>query len=234
MIVVRGIEQGSLEWLKLRLGIPTASRFDSIITPQTRKFSKAAESYAVELVAERITGYPLDAESTDWMMRGTRLEKEARRWYEFNQGVEVEEVTFCYNDDKTVGCSPDGLIGDVGLLELKCPAAKTHIGHLLGKTNPASITQVQGQLWVTGRSFVDAVSYCPGLPPVLIRHHRDEEFLDALDGCIKKFLAGLGTAMRRIEGLGVIGRVEGFGNEDNDTLIADLYASVEKAGEAAE
>ncbi len=230
MIVVRGIPQGSLEWLQLRCGIPTASRFDSIITPATRKFSKAADAYAIELITERITGHPIDFDRTDWMGRGSDMEAEARKWYAFNREVEVEEVTFCYTDDKQAGCSPDGLVGDDGLLETKCPSAKVHIGHLLGKTNPASVTQVQGQLWVTGREWVDVVSYCPGLPPVLLRYQRWPEFLSDLDACMGKFQVGLQTALRRIEGLGVIGRIEGFGADDNDTLVQELYESVEQVG----
>jgi hypothetical protein len=229
VIVVRGIPQGSLEWLQLRVGIPTASRMDSIITPATRKFSKAADAYAIELITERITGQPIDFDRTDWMGRGTGLEPEARKWYSFNQEVEVEEVTFCYTDDKSAGCSPDGLVGDDGILELKCPSAKVHIGHLLGKTNPASVTQVQGQLWVTDREWVDVVSYCPGLPPVLIRTVRDESFLADIDACMVKFQVGLQRALQKIQGLGVIGRIEGFGEDDNDGLIADLYASIEEA-----
>jgi len=229
VIVVRGIPQGSIDWINLRLGIPTASRFHSILTPKTRQFSKESESYAIELVTERITVQVVDFDKTDWMGRGTGLEPEARAWYRFNQEVDVEEVTFCYTDDKQAGCSPDGLVGESGILELKCPSAVTHMSHLLGRSNPALPTQVQGQLWVTGREWCDVVSWCPGLPPVLIRTPRDEAFQADLDAALAKFQVGLQRALQKIQGLGVVGRIEGFGEDDSDTLLADLYASVEEA-----
>ncbi len=207
--------------------MPTASRFDSILTEKTRKFSKSAESYAVELAVERIIGQPLDDTKSGWMERGTEMEAEARAWYIFHQDAEVEQVGFCTTDDGKVGCSPDGLVGRVGL-EIKCPSAKVHGGHLIGKTRPGDDTQVQGSLLVTGFDAWDCVSYCRGLPPVLIRRHRDERFLADLTLALTKFLVGVETAERRIRGLGVRGRIEGFSEDEDTELMAALYASLKE------
>lgn len=209
----------------MRAGIPTASRFDSIITPITRKLSKAAESYALELVAERIIGEPLDSADSGWTSRGSEMEAEARRWYEWQQDVTVERVAFCKTDDGAFGCSPDGMVGDDGLVEFKCPSVKVHIGHLMGRSDPATPTQAQGQLWVTGRKWVDTVSFCPNLPPVLLREHRDETWMAAFDDACPKFLVGVEAAEKRIRALGTLGRIEGFG-DDNDGLMDALYASL--------
>ncbi len=94
MIVIPG-SQGTPEWAALRAGKPTASRFDAIVTPKERKLSKAAESYALELVAERIIGSPLDETEGAWMSRGTVLEDYARKFYEYQQDVTVERIAFC-------------------------------------------------------------------------------------------------------------------------------------------
>lgn len=188
---IHDVEQGTPEWLQLRLGIPTGSQFDRLLTPKTRKPAAARFKYRAELLAEWLLGYPIDNGSqTIWMERGTGLEAEARRWYEFEKGVTVQRVGFVTRDDGQVGCSPDGLVGDDGVLEIKCPSAVQHVLYLLGE-EPDYLGQCQGSLYITGRRWVDFLSYNPALPPKLIRIHRDEEYIAALADVLDSFLAGL-------------------------------------------
>lgn len=181
MIVHKEIIQGSASWLQIRAGIPTSSEFHRIVTPKTGKPSEQAKAYMYGLIAERIMGTPL-VESVSWFMeRGSAMEAEAVSYYAFQRDVEPEPVGFITNDDATIGASPDRLIGDDGLLEIKCPAPHTHIGLLLKEPLDMKYrSQIQGQLWVTGRQWVDIMSYCPGLPEVLIRVERDEEHIARL------------------------------------------------------
>jgi len=187
------LEQGTLEWALARLGIPTASRFDTLITPKTMKPSKSALSYRAELVAEWLIGQPLDWGTASWMDRGTDMEERARLWYEFHFDVEVREVGFILRDDGLVGCSPDGLVGDDGGLEIKCPMAHQHVKYLLGIEDLVEkhVGQVQGALLLTGRPWWDLVSYNPDLPPVVKRVERNEDYLKALTPILEPFVEQL-------------------------------------------
>lgn len=181
--------QGTEEWQRLRLGIPTASQFSRVLTP-TGKPSSQASAYAHELVAERILGVPVSqVERTEWMRRGTEMEARAVAWYEFERGVDTSPVGFCRTDDGRVGCSPDRLVAGGGGLEVKCPNAATHVGYLLDDVDRKYRPQVQGGLYVTGLAWWDFVSYHDELPPVVVRVHRDEEFLSALDAALTDFCA---------------------------------------------
>lgn len=187
---IHHVEQGSPEWLELRLGIPTASEFDRLLTPKTRKPAAARFKYRAELLAEWLLGYPLDSGSTAFMERGTGLEAEARRWYEFETGATVQRVGFITRDDGACGGSPDGLVGEDGGLEIKCPAAVQHVLYMLGE-EPDYVGQCQGAMYLTGRPWWDFLSYNPILPPVLKRIPRDEEYIAALAEVIDSFCAGL-------------------------------------------
>ena len=173
-------EQRSPEWFAARCGIPTASSFDKIITP-TGKASTQAEAYGFTVLAERLTGYAQSWSGNQWTERGAELEDEARGYYEFVTGRTVQPVGFCLTDDRMVGCSPDGLIGEDGALELKCPKPETHVKYLLkGGMVSDYIPQVQGQLYVTGRQWVDFVSYCRGIEALIVRVARDQAYIDVL------------------------------------------------------
>lgn len=187
---IHNVEQGSPEWLTLRLGIPTGSQFDRLLTPKTRKPAAARFKYRAELLTEWLLGYPVESGSSPWMERGTGLEAEARRWYEFEKGVTVQRVGFVTRDDGQAGCSPDGLVGDDGVLEIKCPSAVQHVLYMLSE-EPDYIGQCQGALYLTGRRWVDFLSYNPVLPPVLVRVQRDEEYITALAEVLDSFVAGL-------------------------------------------
>lgn len=183
-------EQGSIEWVALRNGVPTASQFDRIITPKSRKPSTARFTYRAELVAEFLMGQPLDWGTSAWVERGTEGEPEARRYYEFQNDVEVRQVGFIVRDDGLVGCSPDGLVGDDGGLEIKNLGAAKHVRHLLGE-NLDFIGQVQGNLWLTGREWWDVLSYNPELPPVIHRIKPDAEWQEAFVPILEEFIVTL-------------------------------------------
>ena len=191
-MIVLDCPQGSAEWLQARVGVVTSSCFDKIITPKTLKPSASADAYADLLNAEWKLGRPIIEEDRPWMTRGTHLEESAALWYAVQEDAEPRKVGFVLRDDKMVGCSPDRLVGDRGLLEIKCPAIQTHLAYRRLKEPPADYRcQLQGQLWVAEREWVDFMSYCPGMPAVVIRAVRDEPFIEALAKAVDAFVARL-------------------------------------------
>jgi putative phage-type endonuclease len=198
MIVVDVI-QGSPEWNTARLGIPTASGFDRIVTTKGEP-SKQALKYMYQLAAERITGVKEETYQNAAMQRGTEMEAEARAMYELMTGNEVDIVGVCYPDEnKLYGCSPDGLISKDKSLEIKCPGSAVHVGYLLDGGLPTEyFQQVQGQLLVTGRKWVDFFSFYPGIKPLLIRVERDEKFIKALMVELEVFCKELDKTTERI------------------------------------
>ena len=189
MILYENVKQGSEAWDQLRLGIPTASAFHRIMTPKTRKLSSQSEGYMHQLLAEWIFGQPLETFESPWMERGKALEAEAVRYYEMERDCTAREVGFCLTDDRMVGASPDRLVGDVGLLEIKCPSPAVHVGFMLTRAaDQEYLCQLQGQLWVSEREWVDIQSYCPPFPSVVIRVPRDEKFIADLSVCVRSFV----------------------------------------------
>jgi hypothetical protein len=179
-MIVHKVVQGSQDWLRLRSGIPTASCFDRVITPKRGERSGQFETYANELVAERVMGRPLATADMPWMREGIEREPEAAAYYELVRGEPLDVVGFVTTDDGKFGCSPDRLCGD-GLVEIKCPRPATHIGYLLDAgPDDAYRVQLQGQLLVTERPWVDIISYYPGLPETIVRVVRDEPFIEKL------------------------------------------------------
>jgi hypothetical protein len=215
---VLDVQQGSLDWQTARLGIPTASRFDKILTPKTLKIAAGRRDYMHELLAESLLGSPLDAADTEWMARGREMEPNAVAWYEFQRGIDTEAVGFVLRDDGLVGCSPDRLVGPDGGLEVKCRGPKAHVACLLGD-EPAVTTQVQGCLWLCERDWWDVLGHHENLPPVLTRVHRDEKVIEALAAAVDQFTDELAEARRKIDALGNMGRT--------DSLESLLAASLE-------
>lgn len=199
--IVLHCQQGSVNWHDARRGIPTASNFSKIVTPKGA-ISKSRFPYMHRLLAEWALGYDVEEfQGNYWTERGEMLEPEARAYYGAITGLEPQEVGFVYKDDrKLVGCSPDWIIGDDGIGEVKCPAAQTHIGYLLdfggGKVPDQYKAQTQGQLWVTGAKWLDFVSYFPGLPEVVVRVERDPAYQDALDSHLNDFIDEMLEARR--------------------------------------
>ena len=205
-------EQGSQAWIEARLGIPTASQFSRIVTP-TGRLSTSRDKYIAELLAEYFLGEPVaEFGGTEAMERGKLLEPDARSYYGFHRDEDPQTVGFIYFDEtKTVGCSPDGLVGEDGLLELKCPAAGTHLLWLArGECPREHVPQVQGQLWVTRRKWCDFVSYFPSLPPFIIRVQADERYQDGLDEHLPTFVAENLAGRDRLREMGINPAGESF------------------------
>lgn len=194
-------EPGSPEWFAARRGIPTSSNFDRIVT-KTGKPSSQRTGYACKLIAEQLLGVNLDDFASEWMERGKELEEEAVNYYELQYGVETSQGGFCLTDDRGFGCSPDRLIGDDGGLEIKCPSPATHVAYMLGVDDAdwKYRLQVQGSLWVTGRSWWHLMSYCPQMPQVLLRIERDEEFISNLETHLRAFRTTLDEFLGRVKG----------------------------------
>lgn len=172
--------QGTDEWLDSRLGRPTASNFSKLITP-TGKRSSSADGYINDLIAQKITGEIPEFYKSEAMARGNELEPAAKTTYEFYKEVDVVEVGLCLHDDYECGCSPDGLVGDRGGIEIKCPLPGTHISYLRDGVMPTKyIPQVQGCLWITDREWWDFMSFHPSMEDLIVRVHRDDEYIKKL------------------------------------------------------
>lgn len=187
-------KQGTPAWHRARLGIPTASNFERILTPATLKASTQAKTYRYELLSEWLTGVPHGADATSsFMERGTLLEPRAASWYEYEYGVDCEEVGCVLRDDDMVAASPDRLVGTDGGLEIKCPSASTHVRYLVEGLSGYT-AQVQGALWLTGRSWWDLCAWHPDLPAVVVRIERNEQYIAALDAAVSAFVVELQEA----------------------------------------
>ena len=186
-------KQGTPDWLTARLGIPTSSNMDRIITPKGNP-SSSGTRYLARLCAEWYLGQPLDEAESQFMARGSDLEHEAVRWYEFETGLDTAEVGLCLRDDGKVGASPDRLVGEPGLLEIKCPSADVHMMYVLGGATDEYRIQTQGQLYVTERLWVDLLFYHPTLPRAIVRITRDEAFIAALAEQLDTFVKRLEAA----------------------------------------
>ena len=177
--------QGTPEWFAARAGIPSASNFDKLIT-STGEPSKSMPGYAITLAGEKFAGKPLDAwEGNAYTERGKLLEDDARQMYVFLNDVELQRVGFITDDSGLYGCSPDSLIGDDGMLEIKCLKAENHIKAILyykkhQKLPPDYVQQTQGQLLVVGRKWCDLFFFHPDLPRLCIRQTPDDVLHAAL------------------------------------------------------
>lgn len=194
------VVQGSAEWHKFRIGIPTASNFDKIITTKGEP-SKQAQKYMYQLAGERVSGIREEAYQNGNMERGIQMEKEAIEFYELVTGTKVEAcgIGFC-DEMKLFAASPDGLVGEDGCIEIKCPIMSTHVGYLLENKLPMDyFQQVQGQLLVTGRKWVDFISYYPALKPLIVRVERNHVFIESLRSELQKFCSELDKVAEQIK-----------------------------------
>jgi putative phage-type endonuclease len=191
------MEQRTPEWIAERVGKVTASRVASIIARTKSGPSASRASYMGQLIAEWLTGTPMESFTSQAMQWGTDTEAEARAAYQFETGVLVAKVGFVPHPTIVMaGASPDGLIGETGLLEAKCPNTHTHVETLLGQSVPSQyITQMQFQMACTGRGWCDFVSYDPRMPEhmrlFIKRVHRDPDTIKMLEGEVIAFLAEL-------------------------------------------
>lgn len=188
-------EQGSPEWFAERLGKVTASRISDLLAKTKTGWGASRANYAAQLVAERLTGVPAETFSNAAMKWGTEMEPEARSAYEFYSGLSVVETGFVPHPVLSQsGASPDGLVGDLGLVEIKCPNTATHIETLLGGVVPSKYNlQMQWQLACTGREWCDWVSYDPRMPEAMRlfteRVMRDGGLIKEVEAEARTFLA---------------------------------------------
>jgi len=189
MEVIKDVEQGTEEWHKLRFGWITASKFKDVIAGGAGKTRK---SYMYQLASEILTEERAESYSNEYMEWGTQTEPQARAMYEFESGNTVDQVTFIRHGELKAGCSPDGLVGDNGLIEIKCPKTSTQIETFLsGKMPTTHNAQVQGQLWVSEREWTDFVSFDPRINGTAsyfcTRVYRDETYISNLAEKVKTF-----------------------------------------------
>lgn len=191
------MQQGTDEWHNDRLGKATASRASDILAKGKSGPSAMRKNYMAELVAERLTGKRAEGFTSSAIERGNELEAEARLAYEIVNGVDVMETGFVPHPTiPMTGASPDGLIGDDGLIEIKCPNTATHLETLQGGIiQKAYRDQMQWQMECTGRAWCDFISYDPRLPEPMQMHvqrvMRDDEYLSEIRQEIIKFLDDL-------------------------------------------
>jgi hypothetical protein len=196
--IFEDLEQNSDAWRACRAGLPTASCFSDILA---KGQGKTRASYMRRLAAEVITGEPLESFTSAAMERGHALEGEARQLYGFMNDVEPKQIGFIRNDRK--GCSPDSLIGDNAMLEIKTQRGDLLIETILKDEFPSThVAQVQGQLWIAEREYCDLLVYWPGLPPFIKRAYRDEKFISELSRAVSDFNADLDALVERIRSYG--------------------------------
>lgn len=201
------IVQGSPEWHKQRLGKVTASRVADVIAKTKSGYSTSRENYMAQLICERLTQTPTEGFTNAAMQWGTETEPKARQAYESETFTSVVEVPMISHPAiQNTGASPDGLIGDDGLIEIKCPNTATHLDTLLTQKVPSKyITQMQWQMACTNRSWCDFVSFDPRLPSHLQlfikRVNRDNDFIKEVETEIVSFLAELEQKIQALEAL---------------------------------
>lgn len=191
------IVQGSPEWFALRVGRVTASRVADVIARTKTGYGASRANYMAELIAERLTGVTAPSFTNAAMQWGTDTEPYARQAYAEHRGVEVFECGFVSHPEIAMtGASPDGLVGEDGLVEIKCPNTATHLDSLLGEDIASKyLTQMQWQMACTGRAWCDFVSFDPRMPePMRLHVRRVERDLSAIVGLeseVAGFLAEL-------------------------------------------
>ena len=200
------IEQGTPEWHQLRLGKVTASRVADILATTRTGPSASRQNYLIELALQRSTGNIEPSYTNAAMEWGTQTEPQARAAYEVETGNFVDQVAFI--DHPTIawfGCSPDGLVGDDGLIEIKCPNSATHWEYFKAKKPPQKyVIQMQTQLAVTGRKWCDFVSFDPRMPErsqlLIVRIERDEAYIAELEEKVKQFLSEVEVEVNLMKG----------------------------------
>lgn len=193
------VVQGTEEWHAARRGKLTASRIADMMARTKTGYAASRENYRAQLVVERLTGETPDGFTNAAMRWGTETEPMARAAYSFWADADVVEVGFI--DHPTLewaGASPDGLVGDDGLVEIKCPESKTHIATLRGGAIPDKyVKQMQWQMACTGRKWCDFVSFDPRLPVPMQMHvtrlRRDDEIIAQIEAEAVVFLAEIET-----------------------------------------
>lgn len=195
------VEQATLKWLRLHLGRPTASSFSSILTTdmELRK-GEGVKTYIYEKCAEVWRNEPLPQFASFQTDQGLLREEKAKPAFEMENNCKIIPCGFVESADRRCGCSPDGLIGEDGGIEIKCPEAQTHVKYLIENKLPNDyVQQVQGSLYVTGRKWWKFYSWRAKFPPFVLTVERDEELMEKIDASMQKFYAQLDEAMATLK-----------------------------------
>lgn len=198
MMQVFDVEQGEAEWFQCRLGIPTASKFATVMA---KGEGKTRSEYMRRLAGEILTGEPAESFQSFHMERGRVMEDDARETYAFVEIADIQRVGFIRNGNK--GASPDSLVGANGGLEIKTALPHIQIDRLeRNRLPPEHKAQVQGNLWLSEREWWDFVSYWPKLPMLTVRVYRDEEYIKTMADEIDRFNDELDELVERIRRYG--------------------------------
>ena len=196
--------QGSEAWFAERLGKVTASRIAELMAKTKTGYSASRANYLAELALERLTGVPTQSFTTAAMQHGIDTEPQARAVYQFIKNVEVQEVGFIPHPViADAGCSPDGLVGDDGVLEIKAPQPAAHLDTLLNESIPDKYQkQIMWQLACSGRAWADYVSFSPAFPASMqmwtARVRRDPVLIKELETEVRAFLKELEQKVERL------------------------------------
>lgn len=191
------IEQGTPEWFAARIGRVTASRVADVAAKTKTGWGASRANYMAQLIAERLTGKPAESYTNSAMQWGVDTEAAARAAYQFETTTLVAPAGFIPHPAIAMsGASPDGLVGEHGLVEIKCPNTATHIDTLLGQAAPSKyVTQMQWQMACTDRKWCDFVSFDPRMPESMSlfikRVERNDAFIAETASLIQDFLAEL-------------------------------------------
>ncbi len=203
---IHDCQQGTLEWTKLHFGIPTASGLDNLLTPEFElRKGELPKTYVYKKVAESLQGRPLiDLSASSFMLeQGMIIEEEARPWYALEYDKKIKQVGFITTDDGRFGCSPDGLIeGEDCGLEIKSPAAHTHVKYLVNGILPKEYAaQVFSSMFVTGFKHWIFVSYRRGFPALVLDIPSSDLINESISRAIDSFHADFDRAMDRISNI---------------------------------
>lgn len=201
------MDQRTDEWFQARLGKVTASRVADVMAKTKTGYSASRDNYMAQLIVERMTGKPVESFSNAAMEWGTAQEPFARAAYEVAKSVMVEEVGFVQHPSiEQAGASPDGLVGDDGLVEIKCPNTATHIETLLSQSVPAKyIPQIQWQLACTNRSWCDFVSFDSRMPEgaqLFVKQVAiDRDYIAQMEQEVNKFLSEVDQKLSQLRSI---------------------------------
>jgi putative phage-type endonuclease len=190
------MEQRTPEWFAKRLGLVTASRIADVMAKVKTGTAASRSGYMTQLVTERLTRQPTEGYQSAAMEWGIEQEGAARAAYEARTGVLVDEVDFVRHPILEAGASPDGLVGEDGCIEIKCPNTATMLEYIEDRSVPRKyLLQIQWQLACTGRNWCDFVAYDPRLPEhlqlLVIRVPRDEEVIEQIAAEVGRFVVEL-------------------------------------------
>jgi YqaJ-like viral recombinase domain len=205
MLEIIDCDQGTEAWRRARAGIPTASNFATVLASgRGGDDSVTRRKYLYQLAGEIITGEPMESYSNSYMERGKVMEEEARNFYSFLTDSDPQQTGFIRNGSR--GCSPDSLIGENGMLEIKTHKPDILIDLIFkDQFPPEHKAQTQGAIWVAEREWIDLICYFSGMPPMVKRADRDEAYIARLGAAIDQFNGELAT---------IVGKIRAYGGQE--------------------